>query len=175
MRTVIFLGLFTVIIICCISCKCDKTVNEGLTIKIQNRTDSIIHVKLFPKNKSGRSYPFCEGCGYKDAELKLSPNYDDSYVWIETIFTSVDLDIEPHILAASAFDSIHIILKNNVIIKFTHENVSGYSENIFTENSTWDFRIIESNYPNMFCPNPGKEHHYSFVISDEKILIEKIV
>ena len=38
--------------------------------------------------------------------------------------------------------------------------------------STWDFKIVEGKRKTKFCNNPFIEYHYSFIISEEKILIE---
>ena len=163
--------LISILACCCISCRCKETVNENLQVLIQNGTESTIHVRLYPKVKSGQLYPICEGCGSKKmTEFTLySPN------WNEVIFTAGNLDIEPYTLAAKAFDSIYISFtnKNNIIIRFTPETVTGYVENIFTENSTWTFRIEEWNRHTQFCPNPQRDCRYSFIISEDKILLNE--
>ena len=63
------------------------------------------------------------------------------------------------------FDSIHISTKNkDNVIRFTHETVTGYPENLFTENSTWDYKIIEWDAQTQFKRNPQKDHCYTFFI-----------
>jgi hypothetical protein len=166
-------GIFF-LMICCISCK--EKVRETLQILIQNETDSPIHVTLYPKGDIGGLYPMCEGCGgYKKTEFTLSPHDDRSYYnWEEVVFYTNDLNIEPYTLASKAFDSIHISLpdKDNVTIKFAHKNVTGYSENIFSENSSWDFRIVDDALPDMGGRNPQKYHSYSFQILEDLIISE---
>ena len=157
---------------CCISCK--KRESERLEILIQNETDSIIHVKLFPKKiMTSNIYPMCEGCGGIETEFNLHAPNDRLNDNKRTLFLSSDLSVKPYTLATIAFDSIHISLtnKDNVIIKFTHDNITGYSENIFTENSTWDFKIIEGNEQTMFKKNPVRFYQYSFLILKDKIII----
>ena len=162
------IGILFLIALCCISCDCKETVNESLEIFIKNRTDSLIHVRLYPKGKPTLTfYPMCEGCGGH-----LTTGFDLRQNNERVLFKSGDLNIEPYALAAKSFDSIHIVLKNNVILKFTIETVTGYSENIFTENSTWDFRIEEGKRPTQLCGNPFRDYRYSFIISEDKVLIE---
>jgi hypothetical protein len=170
-------GIFLLIACCCTSCK-EKPVNEELHILIQNRTDSLIHITLYPKAeyRSGNLYrPSEKGGGYKSPEFSLSPHDDRNwYDWSEVIFVTDDLNIEPYILAVKVFDSIYIssINKDSIIIKFTHENVTGYTENIFSKNSIWNFKIVEDNQHTQFSPNPQKYYCYSFLISEDKIIIE---
>ena len=156
------------------SISCKEKVNESLQILIQNKTDSLIFITLFPKLISGSLYPSCEGCGgFKENKFTLSPNYEKRYEWKEVIYTStIDMDIEPYDLAVNVFDSIYISFTNkdtvNLIIKFTNETVIGYKENLFKEDATWDFFIEER------TDEPGFKdinYCYSFFIVEEKIII----
>lgn len=167
-------SIFFLITCCCTSCK--EIEREELQIIIQNRTDNPIHISLYPKGDIGGLYPICDGCGgHKTTEFALNPNNNDRYYWNEVIFTTSDLNIKPYTLAAKVFDSIYISTanKDNVIIKFTHENVIGYSENIFSENSNWDFRMLRWSEPTQFRKNPVKYHQYKFMILEDKIIIEQ--
>jgi hypothetical protein len=151
-------------------------VNENLQILIQNRTDSLIHITLFPKAEylSGNLYLHSEGgSGYNSTEFSLLPNNEGYYNWSEVLFVSGDLNIEPQILAAKVFDSIYVNSKNedSVIMKFTHEAVTGYSENIFTKNSTWDFSIEEADISTS-TKKMVIQHCYKFVILENKIIIK---
>ena len=167
MKKVKYLAIFVFITLCCLSCKRES---ELLQIIIQNKTDSPIDITLFPKKDKGVLYPVCDGCGgHKQTEYALEPNNEARFD--DGIFYSSDLNIKPYILASNAFDSILISSADNVII-FTHDNVTGYSENIFSDNSTWDFEIVEwEGYA--FTKFRERYYQYIFVISNEKI--EKII
>jgi len=167
-------GIFF-LVACCTSC--GETEREELQILIQNRTDSPIHISLYPNDKYltplDGFVATDVGGGGRDTEFSLSPNEGNRYVWGEVVFTSSDLSIKPYILASKVFDSIHISTENiDKVIKFTHETVTGYSENIFSENSTWDFKIIERNEQTQFRKNPVKSYCYKFLILKDKIIIE---
>jgi len=155
---------------------CDKT-NENLQILIQNRTDSIIHITLHPKAEylSGDFYRRSDdgSSGSTETKFSLQPNYG-SNDWNEVIFISRNLDAKPYALVSEVFDSIYITLpsKDNFIIKFTPENVIGYSENIFSENSTWDFEIKSIIRPTQFRTMRGAAHCYCFLILEDRIIIE---
>lgn len=139
---------------------------ETLQILIQNKTDGPIFITLYPKGDIGGLYPICEGCGgYIETKFDLSPLND------RLLFYTYDFNTEPYTLAAKAFDSIYIstVSTDKIIIKFTHEVVTGYSENIFTENATWNFKIEEDELPDMGGRHPQKCHSYSFSILEDKI------
>ena len=75
-------------------------------------------------------------------------------------------------LAAKVFDSIHICLADtDRLIKFTHENVIGYSKNIFSENSTWDYKIVKYDISD-FRARFVNAHLYRFLILEDKVIIE---
>ena len=161
---------------CCISCK--RKVSESLQILILNRTDSVIHIQLYPKKtapKTNDLYPPCEGCGVRhNTEFTIAPS-DGIYSKEMMIFYTDNLNMEPYILAEKAFDSIYISTanKDSVIIKFTHENATGYSENIFSENSTWDFEIVEETRHSQLRGYPLRFYQYKFLISKDKIINKK--
>ena len=162
-------GIFFFITGCCFSC--ETPVHEELQILIQNRTDSPIDITLYPKGDVGGLYPVCEGCGgHGLTEFSLSPN-NGMYEWKEAIFITGDVNMKPYTLASNAFDSIHIRLanKNNITIKFTHETVTGYSENIFSEDSTWEYKIVELDRSD-FRARLVNAHCYTFLILEDKII-----
>jgi len=167
------MGIFFFITCCCISC--EHPVREELQISIQNRTDSFISVRLYPKAEylSGTSYRFSDiGGGYTNVQFSLPPNNDERMEWSEIIFTTGDLNIKPYTLAAKVFDSIYISTENkDHTIKFTHENVTGYSENLFSENSTWDYKTGLQDESD-FRVRRVKVHCYTFLILDDKMIIE---
>ena len=157
MKIVKYLAVLLLIICCCNSCK-ERT--EVLHILIQNRTDSIFHVTLYYK---GRAH------GLKKT---LNPNKSGIHVSEETIFVTNDINIAPYDLAVKEFDSIYIstIDNDSIIINFTHENVKGYTENIFSENSSWDFVIVESQLDKPHRSKPMMYNQFRFLILEEKKL-----
>jgi hypothetical protein len=190
MKTIKLRTMNRVILACIIICagiffftackRCGGTdteiVQESLQVLIMNRMDSRIHVRLYPRNDDNGFYHISDmGGGYNLNELTLLPNSDSLYYrWDEVVFVTGNMNIEPYTLMSNVFDSIHISLtdKDSTIIRFTPENVTRYSENIFSENSTWKFRIIEYNLPTMCGLNPRKAYCYTFVISKDKIQTE---
>jgi hypothetical protein len=145
---------------------------EELQILICNQTDSLIHINLFPHldKLDNDIYYRCSdiGGGFHLTEFDLSPNRDDILFYYEV------LDIKPHSLTSQLFDSIHISFPDsgNTIIRFTYESVTGYSENIFSENSTWSFRNEKYDLPDNCGPNPVSADCYRFVISKNKLISE---
>ena len=154
------------LITCCLSCI--KTV-ESLEIIILNRTDSVLYISLYPKEGPGSYRKSDRGSGWSYTEFTLRPNNDYSIDWDAVLFHSSDLNIEPYKLASKMFDSIYISLtnKDNVIIKFTPEKVNGYSENIFSEASTWEYRK-QTDHRNQ----PVIDHCYYFLILKNKMIFE---
>ena len=143
---------------------CKEKVGESVQILIQNRTEDIIHVSLFPKYENIR----------RDTEYTLNPNNDGKFKWEEIIlYSSKDFNLEPHTIVSQVFDSILICFTNidNIKIKFTHESVTGYLENIFSKDSTWDYREIEWDESD-FKVRKAIRHTYFFGIFDNKIIIE---
>ena len=162
--------IFFLIACCCISCR-KTTVREEVQIFILNSTDDTIHVTLYPQKTASTtpySYPVCDdgGCGYQQTKFYL-PSNNRKY-----LFISKDLSVEPYTLAVKAFDSI-CMSSTDKLIEFSHENVIGYSENIFSENSTWDFSIVEDKMPTQFHTRRMISHQYSFLIIKDKIIIEQ--
>jgi hypothetical protein len=159
---------------------CHETVTERTQILIQNRTDSLMHVRLFPKEKYMRTalldtYSTSDvGSDGNHTEYDL-PSNEGNFDWSEIIFSSSNLDIAPYTLAAEVFDSIYICAanKDSVIIKLTHDSVTGYSENIFSEHATmsvWKFGIVDWNLPTQHRKNPHKYYQYRFQILKEKMI-----
>jgi len=153
---------------------CKEKVTETLQVLIQNRTDGDITVTLYPKKTttSGELYPMCEGCGgYKKTKFTLKP--ERYYDWDGVIYYTSDLNMKPYILTSIAFDSIYISTSNqDKVIKFTHSTVYGYSENPFTENSTWEYYLYEWSRKTNSRSFPEKNHCFIFIISEDKIFIE---
>ena len=160
---IIFASLFFILI--CISCKKES---EELQIIIENRTEYIIHVNLNKGGVLGLYLASDLGGVHYESIFNLSPNE------YKTLYTTGNLTIKPYELSAKIFNYIDIsAIDNDVIIKFTHDTVTGYSENIFSENSTWDFKIEKSNRNTQFSKNPVKTHCYRFLISEENFVVPK--
>ena len=169
MKAVKYLGIFFLTVCCCTSC---KETNESLEIIIQNETDSIIHVKLYPIiTEAVTLYPGSDiGGGFMTTEFNLPAPNDPLYANNRNLFSTGNLKIKPYTLALQVFDSIYISTAN-AIIKFTHEKVTGYSENIFSENSTWEFEVKEWT-AEMFISKQHRDYRYIFLILKDKVIIE---
>ena len=160
------------VVIVCISCK--EATRETLQILIQNRTDSLVHITLYPKglNEDGFYIPYEGSRGFRKPDYNLLPHNDNEYSWLsEMIFATPDLTIKPYTLALREFDSIYIRTALNLII-FTHKDVTGYSENIFSENSTWDFEVGEWD-ERTIRKNPQRGYLHRFLILEDKIIINQ--
>jgi hypothetical protein len=155
------------------SCKKEPK-GEYLSIEIESRLDNDLRVTVFPKEtKPGNPglYPAGVGGGFSATEFFMHLGYTQDNVTFpsETIYKTDDLNLAPFKLALNIFDSIHIALKNEdrVIIKFTHEGVIGYSENIFSEKSAW---YTDTWTGSLYTDEEkGSPNRYTFVISKDKI------
>ena len=146
---------------------CDK-VNENLLIVIKNRTDTPVHIQLFPKetNESGDLYPMSDSGGpHQAVESDLPLNAE------QVLYYSNDLTVKPYTLVSNIFDSIYVRNPNSdIIIIFTHNSVVGYSENIFAENSPWDYNVEEWSKGTRRNSQVW-DYRYTFIIYEEKINI----
>ena len=153
---------------------CKSTIPEELQILIKNETDNIIHVSLYANAEYSLGSEYYRDCdfGHRStfSRFSLCPDNSGLFGLYKGIFTTNNLSTEPHALALRVFDSIHIRLANNdsVIIKFIHEDVIGYSENLFSEDSKWNFEVLNENRPD-FAKRTVNVHKYIFVISENKI------
>ncbi|MDR0436831.1 MAG: hypothetical protein LBH22_00865 [Bacteroidales bacterium] len=167
-------GILFLIAAICIYISCEKTKGgESLRITIENKTDSIIHVKLEPKKLEGYNLyaPIdWQGGPYYLTEFDLLPGSN------QMLFRTSDINVEPYELASRAFYNISIysVDRKTLFIKFSQNNIAlGYSEDIFTNNSTWNYELEHScPKPPRTCKNPGKIHSYTFSILEDKIIIE---
>ena len=135
-----------------------------MQIKLKNETDSIMSVKLFPKNEYMMLdlYDYSEiGGGYRDTDIQIQKG-DEAEIYI-----SCDLKKEPYILTSEVFDSIHIgpIGKKQTEIKFSPGKVIDYPENLYDENSEWIFEVRNFDLQTQFKSNPVESYDYIFVIS----------
>jgi len=149
---------------------CNRRVNETAHIHIQNKTESAINVTLYP-NAKFREVSFLGG-PIRPTNFNVYPDFDGTYFWSNVILVSGDLNMKPYELVKTVFDSIRIVTQNEAhTIRFTHESATGYSENIFSKNSTWTFQIIHDNLHTMMASNPQKYHVHTFVISENNFVI----
>jgi hypothetical protein len=159
-----FIGIFPLIAYYCISCSPES---EEIGILIQNRTDAEIHIKLYPNDKYFASMATNIVHGCRDT-FSLHPYVDHKSKSDELLFEVCTPNTEPNLLVTRAIDSICISTANNEIIKFMHDTVNGYSENIFSDNSTWDYAtgtFRQAGYKII-------AHSYTFLILEDKIIIE---
>jgi hypothetical protein len=137
-------------------------------------------------------YPNCENCpeiGQKEPVFRLSPFEerfsDDKYwtLWGEDIYYSYDINVKPYTLATNAFDSISVsmfddtgTLNENMVLKFTHDTVIGNSQNIFSENSTWNYKMVSGSYLCKACirKRPYICHLYIFSIYEDHFVLGSI-
>lgn len=170
MRSLLILFAFFLI-----SSACKEGVTESVKILIQNKTETTLVLRVFPKveYQRGNLYRHSDnGGGFVDTEFSLSPKRGDYFEWDEVLFSSADISIDPHALMESVFDSITVsTLKNDTIIRFTQEKAIGYSQNIFSENAAWNYELIEDELPVMGSRNLQKYHCYKFVILEDEIVI----
>ena len=165
----IIIGLLICMGLTFIFSSCKEKVSENLLLLIENRTDSPIYIRLYPKKTtaSGGFYPMSDRkkgvLGILESDLSL---HED-----RVLYYSKDLTVKPYVLTSNIFDSIYVRKQNSdTIIKFTHNSVIGYSENIFAENSIWDYKIEEWSKHTM-KNSEVRDYRYTFIISDEKIEI----
>jgi|WetSurMetagenome_2_1015567.scaffolds.fasta_scaffold20890_3 hypothetical protein len=148
-----------------ISCK-EKTTYQ-MQILIKNETNSILTIKLYPKSAymSGEHYDFSAiGGGYQKTESQLE---------IDTellLYISGDINQKPDAVASQVFDSIHVISadESKAELKFSPGTVIGYSDNLYDDDSEWNYELRKFDLQTNFQKNPVESHDYTFVISEDK-------
>jgi hypothetical protein len=150
---------------------CEEEKSYRMQILIRNETNSKQTIQLFPKSnylKDDRDdlymYSDLSNGDFGDKDYNIEEGESNS------IFISSDYKLEPHELALKVFDSIFIIPfnENKTMMKFYPDSVSGYSENLFNENSIWLYELRNYDEPDNFKQHPVESHDYSFVISTDK-------
>lgn len=149
---------------------CSEDTSYQMQLVIENKTDSNISIKLFPKNQYLHNdlYKFCDfGSGYRATTIGLEENCE-----IE-IYISSDLNIEPYLKATVVFDSIHVSGIEGEVneIKFSTDMVIGYEENLFSEESIWEMKTRKYDLQTSLQKNPVESNDYIFSISKEKITL----
>ncbi|NJK96498.1 MAG: hypothetical protein HC905_17700 [Bacteroidales bacterium] len=69
------------------------------------------------------------------------------------------------LLTSLVFDSILVKPHNDIrTIKFSGNEVTGYSDNLFEVNSVWDYEKLNYSEHTSFSTHPIESHDYIFVI-----------
>jgi len=126
-----------------------------------------MYVSLYPKKEymQGNLYSFSSiGSGYRETIFIIDSGME------QDLYTTDDLDIKPYVLASLVFDSIHIALTDlsNPEVKFSADKVIGYSENLYSENSSWIYEKQNYDEPDMFHRTTVHSSNYAFIISPGK-------
>src|SRR5665647_2207743 len=136
--------LISLLLLICLFCSCKEKNSHQLQILLKNDVGSKITVTLYPKDEfmAGYYYDFC---------------------------ITDDLGIEPYALSGHVFDSIHIRFNNKFEpgIKFSPLEVTGYPENLFSQNSNWTYK--KRNYIDNLTQyeiTPTESDDYTFKITD---------
>jgi len=140
-------------------------------IMIRNGMDVSIDVSLYPKkkylNEDGIQYIVQDVGAYAPTKFSLSSSQN------AILFTYSNSDIKPYMMVTNVFDSIIISFKDkNESLRFTHNDVTGYSENLFSDNSNWNSEIIKACKPPNFINKCSKGNIHYFDISEDKMRIE---
>lgn len=142
---------------------CESSYNQ-VQILLKNSTDNTLFVKLFPKEEFelGNLYSFSSiGSGYRETTFSMEPGME------QDLFISDDLDVKPYDLVSQVFDSIHMALLdlNNPEFKFSVNKVIGYPENMYLDNSSWNYEKQDYSEPTMFHITIIHSNNYTFKIS----------
>jgi hypothetical protein len=116
---------------------------------------------------NGDLYDFTEvGGGFRNTTFEITAGLD------EELYYASDLKIQPNILTAQVFDSIHIKLsdQNKRTLRFSTDTVIGYNKNMYKETAGWVYEIHNFDLATQFQRNPVEFHDYSFVISQDNYL-----
>lgn len=176
---------FIAIVLLCVSCKEEISVYNSTSIYIENKTNDLIHVKLYSNRvpthvDESLHYPpsdyYLSSSGTPlKAEFDLAPSNNDDGYFGHYLYGYDRLDVTTAYMASIAFNRIEISFPGNdkAKIVFTPKEVTGYSDNIFAEDAIWDYEVVEGevgiwiNKKDIF-----REHRYTFVISEDKITSE---
>jgi len=159
-RKIIFLLLILFLV------SCNEETQYRTEIILENNTNYNIDVTVFPKP----DYAFHEN-GYKawDDDGSYSSNNfiikANDFNWL---FVTKNMDIEPYQFINNIFDSIHVVINNEFQTKiiFKPNTVINYPDNPFSEDSQWNFEVVEGDEPDMFHQNPVQSDCYTFIIRE---------
>jgi len=149
---------------------CKEETKYEMELVLSNSTENSITVELFPNSEYVHNdmYRFSDtGKGHRPSKFTIR-SADNR----RELFVSENIHQQPYDLLSNVFDSIHITLNDDSqhIIKFSKDAVIGYSENIFTENSIWNYKVINDTRPTQLASNPIKVHQFTFEISVDKLI-----
>lgn len=164
--TILMRKLISLFLLICLFGSCKEKNSHQLQILLRNDVGSKIKVTLYPKDEfmAGYYYDFCSFIsGYKITVFDIDADKE------EIIYITDDLGIEPYVLSALVFDSIHITFNNKFEpgIKFSPAKVTGYPENLFSQNSNWTYK--KRNYidnPAQYEITPTESDDYTFTITE---------
>lgn len=145
---------------------CNKP-SPQMVIQIRNSTTDSLNVNLFPRqdlSKNEICYKSSEiDGGYSPKNFTLYPN-ESNYIYI-----SKNISIKPGELMKEVFDSVFIesVIKSNHQIKFYHDSIAGYSENMFSSESNWAYEFNEIYLESFFHRPPVESDEYTFQIKSE--------
>lgn len=144
------------------SCQ-EKHADSQLRILIRNGTDSLMTVKLYPKEgimKAGR-YLFSDiNLVYKDTSFNPIARLGSE------LYITSDLSVEPHLLAAEIFDSLTVRLSSGKkVFRFSPEKAVNYPRNLFTDRSAWVYEHSRFERIKMWRDNYLESDDYIFVIT----------
>jgi len=157
--------LISIFLLICLFSACEEKKPHQLQILIKNDVGSKIKVTLYPKAEfvAGYYYDFCSFIsGYKNNVFDIEAGKE------EILYITDDLGIEPYALTAQVFDSIHITFNNYFEpgIRFSPLGVTGYPENLFSQNSNWTYKqrsYIDN--PAQYEISPTESDDYTFTIT----------
>lgn len=152
---------------------CPGTFHE-LHISMGNRADHDLDVKLYPNSRYavGNDYiPGTFGSGYKESAFSIEASGAITWFNSELLFYTHDTLIDPSRLLRQVFDSISISVKDSMAtrILFTHDSVSHYLVNPFTDSLLWTFQVVFTSRPDNDCENPSRIKDFTFPL--EQVLI----
>ena len=150
--------LFSIIFTSC------RKETKYMELWIKNDSHNELTVELFPKNEYVINYNLYRSSDHKNS-LRSLRRFKVLTKRDEALFSSVNLDQMPYDLIDKIFDSIFLNI-NETTLKFSREKVIGYSENLFTDDSNWEYEV---RYHDHIGWNSAESHVFSFVITEAKL------
>jgi len=146
---------------------CKKETNYTFRIGITNLTSKEISVKVYPRSEfiKGDLYQISSYGDFSKMEFDIQPNAS------EGLYETTKLDYEPQLLLAEIFDSltIKITLEKELVIKFKPDSVENYKLNIFSDNPTWTYNLLEGSQRTNLSSKPFVIYNYNFEILEDDL------
>lgn len=159
MRKLIILCMILLLII---SCQ-EKHAYNQLRILIRNGTDSLMTVRLYPKEgiMKGGKYLYTDiNSLYKDTTFNPIERLGSE------LYVSDDIGIEPQILAAKIFDSLTVSLSSGKkVFRFSPKSAVNYPRNLFTDRSAWTYEHNRFERVKMWRNTYLESDDYIFIIT----------